>query len=499
MRKGKIFLSIMVFFVGLVSQGQTYVNPVLGGDCPDPTVVRDGADYYLTHSSFEYLPGLTVYHSCDLINWEPIGHALEENLGSVWAPDISKIGGLYYIYFTTSDGHDGFHNYVVTAKDPAGPWSKPIDLHIHGVIDPCPVFDEATSTRWLFLSGGTRIRLADDGLSTTGKIEKVYSGWPIPHEWIVEGFALEGPKIKRIGAYYYWLSAEGGTAGPATTHMTVVARSQSIDGPWENMPRNPLIHTYRSWETWWSKGHASLIDTPDGRWYAVYHAYNKDRLNQGRQTLVEPVEVTSDGWLNAPSGADVDKQLSVPFIGTNQHQSLAQRLPLFRVGKEWKGTLRFDAAKFAVAGSALTVTASGTNPASSSLLLFTAPDPNYEVSARFDNSGEVESGLLFYYNDQYFAGFGCGQNRKTCWRRGKERGKGNHGLGRRLWIKVRFKDNVVTGYLSRDGKHWTMEQWGMEMSGYQHNILSGFMSLLPGIYCYGTGETVISHLKYSSL
>ena len=85
-----------------------------------------------------------------------------------------------------------------------------------------------------------------------------------------------------------------------------MARSKSIDGPWENSPLNPLIHTYSSCETWWSKGHASLIDTPDGRWYAIYHAYDKERLNQGRQTLMEPVEMSSDLWLKARTGKDAD-------------------------------------------------------------------------------------------------------------------------------------------------------------------------------------------------
>ena len=114
---------ILSFVVSLSVMAQTYVNPILGGDHPDPTLVRDGKDYYMTHSSFEYLPGLTVYHSRDLVNWEPVGSALDKPLGSVWAPDLCKYNGKYYIYFTTSDGHDNFRNYVVTADNPAGPWS----------------------------------------------------------------------------------------------------------------------------------------------------------------------------------------------------------------------------------------------------------------------------------------------------------------------------------------------------------------------------------------
>lgn len=490
---------ILSFVVSLSVMAQTYVNPILGGDHPDPTLVRDGKDYYMTHSSFEYLPGLTVYHSRDLVNWEPVGSALDKPLGSVWAPDMCKYNGKYYIYFTTSDGHDNFRNYVVTADNPAGPWSCPIDLHFGGWIDPCHAYDETSHKRWLFLSGGHRIELSADGLRTVGKLEKVYSGWEIPASWVVEGFALEGPKIKKIGNYYYWLNAEGGTAGPATTHMAVVARSKSIDGPWENSPLNPLIHTYSSCETWWSKGHASLIDTPDGRWYAIYHAYDKERLNQGRQTLMEPVEMTSDLWLKARTGKDADKPLALPFKETRQNSAIAQKLPLFRIGKEWKGTQNFQPGSFSVMGERLTVLGAGSSPLSSSLLLFTAPDRDYEISARFENNGNVESGLICYYNEKYFAGFGCNQTLKNCWRRGEKRGKGSHGMGNVVWIKLRFTDDVLTGYLSRDGKNWEMQRWGQEMSGYQHNILGGFMSLLPGIYCYGNGMTVVSHFKYVKL
>lgn len=212
------FLVVSLFMIGgtgmRASDNSTYVNPILGGDYPDPTIIRDGNDYYMTHSAFEYLPGLIVFHSTDLVNWEPISYALDKNLGSVWAPDICKFNGKYYIYFTVSKGNDDFYNYVVTADTPYGPWSVPVDLKVSGYIDPCHVYDEKKNIRWMFLSGGHRIQLAEDGLSTTGNLEKVYNGWKIPSDWIVEGFALEGPKIRKIRDYYYLLNAEGGDSRP---------------------------------------------------------------------------------------------------------------------------------------------------------------------------------------------------------------------------------------------------------------------------------------------
>ena len=95
-----LLLQINALFFGpeaINAQG-TYTNPILGGDFPDPTILRDGKDYYLTNSAFDYVPGLVVYHSTDLINWEPVSFALKTYLGSIWAPDIKKHKGKYYIY-----------------------------------------------------------------------------------------------------------------------------------------------------------------------------------------------------------------------------------------------------------------------------------------------------------------------------------------------------------------------------------------------------------------
>lgn len=494
----------------------SFQNPILGGDHPDPTIVRDGEDYYMTHSSFEYLPGLTVFHSKDLVHWEPIGSALHQYLGSVWAPDMCKFKGKYYIYFTVDKGKDDFYNYVVTSKSPYGPWSEPVDLKVGKWIDPCHVYDEEKHARWLFLSGGHRIRLSDDGLSAVGKMEKVYDGWTIPRNWIIEGKCLEGPKVKKIGNYYYFLNAQGGTAGPATTHMAIVARSKSVDGPWENSPTNPLIHTYASAEKWWSKGHASLIDTPDGKWWAVFHAYDKDRLNQGRQTLLEPIELTADGWLKAPVDLKVDKPLLQPIIDKNKANEkeksrkigkeksecgydFSKALSVFRVGKEWKGWQDDPTNRLNVKDSVMTLEGHGDNPASSSPLMFVAPDRNYEMSARFEVEGDVEAGLVLYYNQDFFVGLGCNKDRINCWRRGQRRGKGNNRMGNLFWLKLRLEDQVVTGYMSKDGKSWWRMQWGMEVSGYHHNMLSGFLSLLPGIYCYGKGKAVVSSFQYKPI
>src|SRR5204863_2608061 len=139
-----------------------------------------------------------------------------------------------------------------------GPWSEPVDLHLPDHIDPGHAVDEA-GRRWLFLSGGDRIALAEDGLSTVGAVEHVYDPWRPPSDWVIEGFSPEGPKITRHGGWYYLITAVGGTAGPPTGHMVIAARARSLAGPWENHPANPLVRTTSAAQRWWSRGHATLV------------------------------------------------------------------------------------------------------------------------------------------------------------------------------------------------------------------------------------------------
>lgn len=241
-------------------------------------------------------------------------------LGSVCALDIAKHNGRYFIYIPVIEGAfppdgmiTGVKTYVVHADSMAGPWSEPINMDINGHIDPGHAVGE-DGRRYLFLSEGARVRITDDGLKRDGKIEKVYDGWPIPDEWEVEGIALEGPKLMRRNGWFYMFSAAGGTAGPATSHMVLVARSRSIHGPWENHPSNPIVHTSSAAEPWWSRGHATPIEGPDGRWWMSYHGYENGYRTLGRQMLLDPMEWRSDDWPYA-LGGDLGRAIVKPKRG----------------------------------------------------------------------------------------------------------------------------------------------------------------------------------------
>ena len=147
----------------------TFLNPILAGDHPDPTILKDGADYYMTFSSFNSFPGIVIWHSRDLVNWRPVGPALRQNIGTVWALDLCKHGNQYYVYIPAIPPGKPWSLFVIRADRIEGPWSDPIDLKIEGCIDPGHVVGE-DGKRYLFVNGIRKIRLTDDGLATDGKL-----------------------------------------------------------------------------------------------------------------------------------------------------------------------------------------------------------------------------------------------------------------------------------------------------------------------------------------
>jgi len=478
-----------------------YLNPILAGDRPDPSVLKVGKDFYLVNSSFENTPGLMIWHSLDLVNWEPIGPALQKYVGSVWAPDLVCHKGRFYIYFPAM-GSKGAANMVVYSDNIRGPWSNPIDLGV-GYIDPGHAV-APDGRRYLFLSGGYLAPLADDGLRVIGPAKQVYNGWKYPDDWDVETFAQEGPKVLRHGDYYYMVLAEGGTAGPATSHMVIMARSKSIEGPWENSPYNPVVHTRSAADKWWSRGHATLVEGPDNRhWYLVYHAYENGYYNLGRQTLLEPVEWTDDGWVRA-SGFDVAKPIPVPPGGSAVPHGFAfsDDFRTNKIGIQWSFFRSYGpiAERFRYETNALVLKASGSSPKDCSPLTFVCGDQAYEAEVEIDCDDAATAGLLLFYSDRVFVGLGFSKEKMI------EYGKGDitdfpkqSPIGRHYFVRLRNNHHIVTVWYSPDGEHWTKHWMQFEVSGYNHNVAGGFLSLRPALFAAGSGEVRFRNFKYKAL
>lgn len=478
-----------------------FLNPVIAGDRPDPAILKDGQDYYLTFSSFDAYPGLTIWHSRDLVHWQPRRPALTRNIGSVWAVSLEKHEGRYFLYIPVKAQPNDI--YVCWADHIDGPWSDPKPLGLHRHIDPCHAVAEDGS-RWLFLSGGDRVRLSDDGLSVVGAVEHVYDPWRYPPDWDVEGFSPEGPKILRRGDWYYTITAVGGTAGPPTGHMVIAARSRSLHGPWEQHPGNPLVRTRSEREAWWSRGHASLVEGPDGSWWALYHGYRAGFWTLGRQCLLDPIRWTADGWFQM-TGGDLSRSLTAPRGGEAVPHGLALSddfsAPLM-LGTKWTffRPAPGEAGRVSSRQGVLHFKGSGTAPSSGSPLLLNTGDTSYSFECDIELDPGVTAGLILFYDDKLYCGLGFDGERFVTHQYGIERARPANPHGGQMRMRITNRRHIISIHTSGDGgKSWQRFDRGMEVSGYHHNVRGGFLSLRPGLYAAGTGEARFRNFQYKAL
>src|SRR5688572_561290 len=300
-------------------------NPILTGFFPDPSVCHVGSDYYLINSTFAYFPGIPILHSRDLVNWRQIGNVIHrpgqlpyDGLGvsrGIFAPAITHRDGTFYVVCTMIDAGG---NFVVTAKNPAGPWSDPAWLHFEG-IDPSLFFDD-DGRAWMVNNGAPAEKPRYDGhraiwIQEYDPVARTMKG---PRTQLVNGGVdiatkpiwIEGPHLYKRNGWYYLSCAEGGTS---TQHSQVVFRSKKVDGPYEPWTGNPIL-TQRNLpaqvdDAVTSTGHADLVQAPDQSWWAIFlgvRPYQSRYSPMGRETFLLPVQWTNDGWPTIlPSGQRV--------------------------------------------------------------------------------------------------------------------------------------------------------------------------------------------------
>ena len=329
---------------------RTFKNPVLPGFYPDPSVCRVGRDFYLVTSSFAYFPGVPVFHSRDLVNWRQIGNTLDrpeqlplDGAGTsrgIFAPTIRWHDGTFYIITTnvTSGG-----NFIVTAANPAGPWSNPHYIAGADGIDPSLFFDDdgkcyyhGTCERREGGSyyGDNEIYLQELDLAQMELKGKRRAIW---HSALKDAVWPEAPHIYKIGEYYYLLISEGGTAHE---HAVTIARSKSLAEYFVGNKCNPILthrHLGRDYPIV-NVGHGDLVDTPDGEWWMVLLAsrpYGGRHRNMGRETFLVPMR-WEDGWPVANYGVGLVRETErtpnlepAPFETTTSFDfCLASALPL---------------------------------------------------------------------------------------------------------------------------------------------------------------------------
>jgi xylan 1,4-beta-xylosidase len=299
----------------------TISNPVLPGFNPDPSFLRVGDDYYLATSTFEWLPGVPVYHSRDLVNWRLLTHILtEERLANltgvadsagVWAPSLSYADGQFWLVYSvmrTCGGGRAFKdgpNYLITAPSLEGPWSDPIFLTGSGF--DASLFHDDDGRKWIvnlqwdYRKGKPRfggIRLQEynpEQKRMVGESQII----------LRKDCLIEGPNLYRKDGYYYLMLAEGGTGW---NHGISMARSRNIEGPYELDPQDAVLTARDIPEYVLCKaGHGELVQTQDGEWYLAHlasrHFSQPWRCTLGRETYIQKVVWNEDGWLRLWDGS----------------------------------------------------------------------------------------------------------------------------------------------------------------------------------------------------
>ena len=341
-------------------------NPVLRGFHPDPSILKVGTDYFIAVSTFEWFPGVLIYRSDDLANWEliaaPLGRRSQLNMagnqesGGIWAPCLSYCDGLFYLIYTdVKNWKNGpfrdHHNYLATSRDIAGEWSDPVFLNSSG-FDPSLFHDDdgrkwLVNMRWNYLPGensfdGIVLQEYDPGQKKlTGPVENIFKGTDLG--------LTEAPHLYKRNGYYYLVTAEGGTS---YKHSVTMARSKSLRGPYELHPGNPILTSWNNPDLALQKaGHASFADGGDGFWYmahlcgrpiraaktmeilrnrkeAIHGSEMRGICPLGRETAVQKYEWRKDGWIYNTNGTNEPDEY-VEITGAYMKQEMTETTDTF--------------------------------------------------------------------------------------------------------------------------------------------------------------------------
>ncbi len=325
-------------------------NPIFPGFNPDPSICRKGDDYFIAVSTFEWFPGIPIYHSKDLKNWELYTHVLTDDTvvdlkklpsaKGIWAPCLTYCVAedLFYVAYGVMNSMNARYfdvdNFLITSKDIKGGWSKPVYLHSAGF--DASVFHDDDGKKWItVLDWETREGYEKPGVISLVKYsvkEQKIVGYP-KRIWSggTDRGCIEAPHITKRGDYYYIMCAEGGTG---YNHCVTMGRSKSIEGPYERDPMNPIVtsvlndsyerHDYDHLKPKYynpdsilqKSGHASYVETPQGEVYLVHltsRPFTPElRCTLGRETAMQKMMWTRDGWLRMADGGTLAQMYFEP-------------------------------------------------------------------------------------------------------------------------------------------------------------------------------------------
>lgn len=518
--------------------GKFLKNPLIPGFYPDPSVCRKGHDYYLVTSTFEYFPGIPVFHSVDFVHWNQIGHVLDRpeqlNLDGVKSSKGIYASSIFYheetdrfYVITTLVGNDGYLdnvNFYVWADKPEGPWSEPVVVKGAEGIDPSLVFDRGKT---YYLGNrrpypeqperGRHIWIQEMNLKTgelTGERHTL-----LTQGALTNAAAPEGPHIYHIGDWYYLLIAEGGTF---RNHASTIFRSRELTGPYESDPRNPLI-THRNLRGDYpikNPGHADMIRLHNGEWWAVLLATRPvggDYGNLGRETYTVPVTWENEWPLFSPNTGHVEFSYPAPkldedgVIGSSDREFA--RESVLESGYEWFDIKKLPFSWITVRTPRYQIYSLTERPgylriylhentlkdtASCSFLGRRQQHMCFEAATVMEfepvNHGEA-GGMVLRMNENYhirmeYGLFGGDREvRLTKCFAGKD-----DVLSRRLWEKRRTYFKIVAEYqefdfyISNDEKTWEVLAEHVDGTLLSREVAGGYTGTVLGLYASSNGR-----------
>lgn len=321
-------------------------NPILPGFNPDPCICRKGDDYYLAVSTFEWFPGIPIYHSKDLKNWELYTHVLTDDetvdlkklpsAKGIWAPCLTycEEEDLFYVIYGVMNSMNAryfdVNNYLITATDIRGPWSEPVYLHSSG-FDASILHDNGkkyiVSLEWETREGYEKpgaicmVEYDPEKKEIIGYPKRIWNGG-------TDRGCIEAPHLYKRGEYYYIVCAEGGTG---YNHCVTMGRSKEIWGPYAADPMNPIVTSvpgesnerhdpdhlkpryYNPDSILQKSGHGSVVDTQNGETYLVHLCARpfvpELRCTLGRETAIQKMIWTDDHWLRMANGGNLAEVL----------------------------------------------------------------------------------------------------------------------------------------------------------------------------------------------
>lgn len=428
--------------------GATYTNPVIAGDFPDPTVIRVGQDYWAMTTTGTWAPHFPVLHSRDLVNWRVAGYVFRQRpawaRGDFWAPELVHDRGRFFAFYTARRDEGPRKTgtlcvAVATAPAPEGPYTDhgPLVCQISelknvGSIDAFFVRDETDAPYLVWKADGNDAepdvptsvfaqRLSEDGTKLLGKRKEILRN---SAAW--ERHVTEGSYILRRGGWFYHFYSGNACCGRGCDYALGVARSRKLLGPWEKSPCNPIVDDNDDWQC---PGHGSIVSTPDGRDFLLYHSYRKrpGTFNVGREALLDEVKWGADGWPTINEGRGPSSVAASPLHAdeTDDEAEVFDDFTGPELGLEWQWPMFFEQTLRVEAsggGRLVLETPKGapTDEWSGAVAARRTVSGDYVATALVDARGttaNARAGLSAYSWREWSVGIAAGGGRVMVWRR----------------------------------------------------------------------------------